>query len=205
MLHQLDIENYAVIEKLRLQFHSGLNLLTGETGSGKSILVDAFSLLLGAKASPELVRAGAERARVAGLFELERPPQGLDLEDGDLLIEREILASGKSRVYLNGRLATVTALRELAPALGDIHGQHEQQDLFLPETQLEMLDQFSATLDLGAQVADAFARWTDTGRRIEALRRNEQEKLRLLDLWKFQRQEIEQAKLRAGEDAALEE
>src|SRR5438093_7495206 len=110
MLVQLEIENYAVIESLRVAFHPGLNLLTGETGSGKSILVDAFSLLLGARASPELIRAGAERARVAGMFELAKPPSGIELEDGELLIEREILANGKSRVYLNGRLATVSAL-----------------------------------------------------------------------------------------------
>ena len=165
MLHQLEVENYAVVEKLRIGFHCGLNLLTGETGSGKSILVDALSLLLGARASPDLIRAGAERARVAGVFELAghatpegRPApgasplvrslleaSGADLEQGELLVEREILTNGKSRAYLNGRLTTLAALRELAPALADIHGQHEQQDLFLSSTQLDMVDQFSGT------------------------------------------------------------
>lgn len=205
VLHQLEIENYAVIEKLRVGFHPGLNLLTGETGSGKSILVDAFSLLLGARGSPELVRSGAERARVAGVFEISAVLPGVELEDGELLIEREILATGKSRVHLNGRLATVAALRELAPVLGDIHGQHEQQDLFEPHTQLEMLDQYCGTLELRERLAAVYAQWTEAGRRLEELRRNEQEKLRLLDLWKFQHQEIGQAKLRAGEDAELEE
>jgi DNA repair protein RecN (Recombination protein N) len=205
VLHQLEIENYAVIEKLRVRFHPGLNLLTGETGSGKSILVDAFSLLLGARASPELVRAGAERARVAGLFELGLTPPGLELEDGELLVEREILAGGKSRVYLNGRLATVAALRELAAALGDIHGQHEQQDLFSPDTQREMLDHVAGAQELQAEVAAAFTAWQETGRRLQALRRNEQEKLRLLDLWRFQHQEISQAALQPGEDTRLEE
>jgi DNA repair protein RecN (Recombination protein N) len=205
VLHQLEIENYAVIEKLRVGFHPGLNLLTGETGSGKSILVDAFSLLLGARGSPELVRAGAERARVAGVFEIAAAPAGVEIEDGELLIEREILANGKSRVYLNGRLSTVSALRELAPLLGVIHGQHEQQDLFDPQTQLEMLDQFCAALELRERLAAFYVQWTDAGRRLEELRRNEQEKLRLLDLWKFQHQEIIQARLRAAEDAELEE
>jgi len=205
MLHQLEIENYAVIEQVRVVFHSGLNLLTGETGSGKSILVDAFSLLLGGRASPELVRAGAARARVAGLFELDAPPAGVELDQGELLVEREILAEGKSRVYLNRRLATVAALRELAPALADIHGQHEQQDLFSAETQREMLDRFAGALELAHEVATAWAAWQETIRRLESLRHDEQEKLRLLDLWKFQRQEIAQAALQPGEDARLEE
>jgi DNA repair protein RecN (Recombination protein N) len=205
MLQQLEIENYAVIEKLRVGFHTGLNLLTGETGSGKSILVDAFSLLLGARASPDLIRAGAERARVAGVFELGASPPGIELEDGELLVEREILASGKSRVYLNGRLATVGTLRELAPALGDIHGQHEQQDLFSADTQRDMLDQFAGVGELREQVAESFTAWQDTVRRLDTLRRTEQEKLRLLDLWRFQHQEIAQAGLHPGEDARLEE
>ncbi|HYM13374.1 MAG TPA: DNA repair protein RecN [Bryobacterales bacterium] len=209
MLHQLEIESYAVVEKLRVEFHAGLNLLTGETGSGKSILVDAFSLLLGARASPELIRAGAERARVAGAFEVDDLKQAgsgaVDLEQGEMLIEREILANGKSRVHLNGRLTTLAALRELAPLLGDIHGQHEQQDLFSPHTQLDMLDQFCAVGDLRERVTAVFAEWAEAGRHLEALRRSEQEKLRLLDLWKFQHQEITQAALHPGEDAALEE
>jgi DNA repair protein RecN (Recombination protein N) len=209
MLHQLEIESYAVVEKLRVEFHSGLNLLTGETGSGKSILVDAFSLLLGARASPELIRAGAERARVAGVFELDglegAAPAEVDIEQGELLIEREILANSKSRVHINGRLATLAALREIAALLGDIHGQHEQQDLFSPQTQLDMLDQFCEAEPLRERVAAVFAQWADAGRRLEALRRSEQEKLRLLDLWRFQHQEITQAALKPGEDAALEE
>ncbi len=205
MLHQLEIENYAVIEKLRVSFHRGLNLLTGETGSGKSILVDAFSLLLGARASPELIRSGAERARVAGVFEPAQAPEGVELEDGELLIEREILAGGKSRAYINGRVATLAALREFAAVLGDIHGQHEQQDLFDAGTQRDMLDQFAGAEELRARVKEVFAAWQDSVRRLEALRASEQEKLRLLDLWRFQRQEITQAALQPGEDIRLEE
>ncbi len=205
MLLDLEIENYAVIEKLRVSFHPGLNLLTGETGSGKSILVDAFSLLLGARASPELIRAGAERARVAGVFEIGAAPAGLELEAGELLVEREIRADGKSRVLLNGRLATLAALRGLGPALGEIHGQHEQQDLFEAQTQRQMLDQFAGLEEQLELLGALYGAWTEARRRLEELRRNEQEKLRLLDLWKFQRQEIAQAALRPGEDAQLEE
>lgn len=205
MLHRLDIENYAVVETLRVDFHPGLNLLTGETGSGKSILVDAFSLLLGARASPEMIRAGAGRARVAGIFEVAGPPPGVELEEEEFIVEREILPNGRSRVYLNGRPATVAMLREIAPVLGDIHGQHEQQDLFSPQAQLEMLDQWSGTVPLRDSLASVFAQWTKVSARLETLRRNEQERLRLLDLWKFQHQEISSAGLQPGEDAALEE
>ena len=213
MLHQLEIENYAVIEKLRVSFHTGLNLLTGETGSGKSILVDAFSLLLGARASPDLIRSGAERARVAGVFELAFTPAlrawldeaGLELEQGELLAEREILANGKSRAYLNGRLTTAAALRQLAPALGDIHGQHEQQDLFSTDTQRDMLDRFAEAEDLVERAGAVFRAWSETGRRVEELRRSEQEKLRLLDLYQFQCREIAEAAPAPGEDARLEE
>jgi len=223
MLHLLEIENYAVIEKLRVGFHPGLNLLTGETGSGKSILVDAFSLLLGARASPELIRAGAERARVAGVFEIARTPPaaeriaraGLELEQDELLIEREVLANGKSRASVNGHLAPLSALRQIAPLLGDLHGQHEQQDLFSLSTQLEMLDRFCATLPeeragdsmtaRRERLAEVFAAWQQTGGRLETLRRSEQEKNRLLDLWTFQRREIAEANLRPGQDQRLEE
>jgi DNA repair protein RecN (Recombination protein N) len=100
MLVELVVENYAVIERLRVRFHRGLNLLTGETGSGKSIVVDALGLLLGGRASAEMVRTGAERARISGLFEA---PAGVEAEDGELLIEREILAGGKSRAFVGGR------------------------------------------------------------------------------------------------------
>ena len=127
VLHQLEIENYAVIEKLRVSFHPGLNVLTGETGSGKSILVDAFSLLLGARASAELIRSGAGRARVTGVFELALAPAlqaalseaGVELDPDELIVEREVLANGKTRAYLNSRLVTASVLRRIAPALGD--------------------------------------------------------------------------------------
>src|SRR5450631_2373725 len=148
MLHELAVENYAVVDRLRVRFHPGLNLLTGETGSGKSIVVDALGLLFGGRASGEMVRSGAERARISGRFtapDLAHP--GVETEDGELLIEREILAGGKSRAYVGSRPAAVTLLKELAPLLGDIHGQHEQQLLFSAEAQLRIVEQASGCPD----------------------------------------------------------
>src|ERR1035441_3025491 len=138
MLLELVVENYAVVERLRVHFHAGLNLLTGETGSGKSIVVDALGLLLGGRASADMIRTGEARARVAGIFEVRDQaavrrllePAGLEVEEGELLIEREILASGKSWAFVGSRPVAVALLKDLAPFLGDIHGQHDQQLLF---------------------------------------------------------------------------
>jgi len=212
MLVELTVESYAVVDRLRVRFHTGLNLLTGETGSGKSIVVDALGLLLGGRASAEMVRSGEERARVAGIFDVHGSaavravlePAGFEIEDGELLIEREVLAEGKSRAFVSSRPATATLLRDLAPHLGDIHGQHDQQLLFSSDTQREMLDTFAGAQALAAGVAESYR----AVRRVEAelaeLERTEQEKLRLLDLWQFQHREIESLRLHSGEDATLE-
>jgi DNA repair protein RecN (Recombination protein N) len=212
MLVELVIENYAVIERLRVRFHRGLNLLTGETGSGKSIVVDALGLLLGSRASPEMIRTGAERARVSGIFEAPSAPAarallesaGIEIEDGELLIEREILAGGKSRAFAGSRPVTAALLRDLAQHLGDIHGQHDQQRLFSPDAQLEILDAFAGASNLLDEVRAAYAGWRACRAELEDLERNEQEKLRLADLWSFQRREIEEVAPKAGEDAELE-
>jgi len=212
MLLELVVENYAVVERLRVHFHAGLNLLTGETGSGKSIVVDALGLLLGGRASAEMIRTGEARARVAGIFEVRDQaavrrllePAGLELEDGELLIEREILASGKSRAFVGSRPVAVALLKDLAPFLGDIHGQHDQQLLFSSEAQRDMLDTFAENRDLLDSLARLYREWRAAAAELEELERNEQEKLRLLDLWSFQRQEIESAALLPDEDARLE-
>jgi DNA repair protein RecN (Recombination protein N) len=190
-----------------------LNLLTGETGSGKSIVVDALGLLFGGRASAEMVRTGAERARISGLFEAPQMPgfhallasAGIELEEGELLLEREVLSNGKSRSFAASRPVTAALLRELAGFLGDIHGQHDQQMLFSPAAQLEMLDAFAGCQDLLAETSAAYRRWCASTAGIEELDRAEKEKLRLADLWNFQKREIENAALRAGEDAALEQ
>jgi DNA repair protein RecN (Recombination protein N) len=212
MLLELLVENYAVVDRIRIRFHPGLNLLTGETGSGKSIVVDAFGLLLGGRASAEMIRSGEARARVAGIFDVRDrgdvravlDPAGFAIEDSELLIEREILAGGKSRAFLGSRPVAVSLLRELAPLLGDIHGQHDQQLLFSAEAQRDMLDTFAGCGELPRRVAVIYENWRAAGAALETLERNEQEKLRLLDLWEFQRKEIEGAAPQAGEDEALE-
>ena len=204
MLVELAVENYAVVEKVRVRFHRGLNLLTGETGSGKSIVVDALDLLLGGRASAEMVRTGAVRARVAGVFEVDARnlPEGIEPEDGELIVEREILANGKSRAFIGGRPVTASLLRELAPQLGDIHGQHDQQQLFSSHVQREMLDEF-ACANL-AEVASLFSRWRAASEELAELERTTQEKLRQTDLLTFQRDEIDAVAPHADEDTQLE-
>ncbi len=206
MLLELTVENYAVVEKVRVRFHRGLNLLTGETGSGKSIVVDALALLLGGRASAEMVRSGAERARIAGIFEVEGSalPEGVDLEDGELILEREILPNGKSRAFAGGRPVTAALLKELARSLADIHGQHDQQQLFSQAVQREMLDGFAGAGDQLAQVASLYNRWNAAAKELDDLERTTQEKLRQADLWTFQRNEIENINPQPGEDLHLE-
>jgi DNA repair protein RecN (Recombination protein N) len=212
MLLELAVENYAVVDKLRVAFHPGLNLLTGETGSGKSILVGALDLLFGGRASADVIRSGEQRARVSGRFDvtgnqlLEAVIQelGFEIEDGELPIEREILANGKSRVYVAGRAATAGMLRQLAPFLGDIHGQHDQQQLYDPAAQRDMLDAFARDSEMLAAVWSAYRKWRAVEQELKALQGNEQDKLRQLDIWRFQQKEISAAALKPGEDVALD-
>jgi DNA repair protein RecN (Recombination protein N) len=212
MLVDLVVENYAVIERVRLRLHAGLNLLTGETGSGKSIVVDALGLLLGARASAEMVRSGAERARVSGVFEITPTPAltklledaGIETEENELLIEREIQASGKSRAMVGNRPATAALLKDLAPHLGDIHGQHDQQQLFSPAVQCEMLDAFAGEDALLAETAIAYTAWSAECRELKELERTLHESFTMSSMWDFQRREIEAAALKPGEDAELE-
>jgi DNA repair protein RecN (Recombination protein N) len=212
MLLELAVENLAVVERLRVRFHAGLNALTGETGSGKSLVVDALALLFGGRASADVIRSGADRAFVSGIFEAPAAAEftrileeaGIAAENGELLIEREILAEGKSRAYVSNRPVTAALLKQLAPYLGDIHGQHDQQKLFSPEAQLELLDEAAGAPALLEETASAWASWQDAARELAELNRAEQEKLRMADLWTMQRKEIEAVSPREGEDAALE-
>jgi DNA repair protein RecN (Recombination protein N) len=212
VLLELVVENYAVVERVRVPFHSGLNLLTGETGSGKSIVVDALGLLFGGRASADMVRSDTARARVSGIFEAPKDAScralleeaGVEIEDGELLIEREVLAGGKSRAFLGNRPVTAALLRTVATFLGDIHGQHEQQQLFSSDAQLKLVDEFAALDESLERVSGLFRQWRLVQKELEDLQKSEQEKLQLADLWSFQRKEIEAAGLKAGEDAQLE-
>src|ERR1700722_18760536 len=207
------LENYAVVDNLAVGFGPGLNLLTGETGAGKSILVDALALLLGDKASSEVIRTGAERAVVAAVFDTDGAAEkslvkvlasnGLDeSEDGSLILRREIAAGGKGRVFVNNQPATVAVLRLLAPHLATIHAQNESMLSFDGPARLSLLDAFAASsLD---PVEAAFAAWKEVRARIDELERGEQDRLRLVDLWIFQKREIEDARLQGGEDERLE-
>jgi DNA repair protein RecN (Recombination protein N) len=213
VLVELRLENYAVIDNAAVEFASGLNLLTGETGAGKSILIDALALLLGDKASSEVIRSGAQRAVVSAVFECEGQAEdaigkvleknGLDeSEDGSLIVRREIAAGGKGRVFVNNQAATVAVLRQLAPHLATIHAQNESLLSFDAPARLALLDGFAGS---GVEpVASAYESWKGISAHIEDLERGEQDRLRLVDLWMFQKREIEEAKLQAGEDERLE-
>jgi DNA repair protein RecN (Recombination protein N) len=211
MLVELLVENFAVADRVRLGLHAGLNVLTGETGSGKSIIVDSLGLLFGGRASAESVRSGAERARITGIFELPRDKAllalleaaGVEAEDGEVLVEREILANGKSRAFVGSKPVAASFLRELAPFFGDIHGQHDQQRLFGAKEQMAMLDEFAQT-----DTAPIAKIWRELRRQeaeLAELDRQEQEMLQKQDLWRFQKDEIESAGLKPNEDRDLEQ
>ena len=212
MLVELRLENYAVIDNLAVEFASGLNLLTGETGAGKSILIDALALLLGEKASSDVIRAGSEKAVISAVFEADGAAEksiaqvlennGLDSEEDSVILRREIASGGKGRVFVNNQPATVSVLRQLAPHLATIHAQNESLLSFDGPARIALIDAYAGTLTEPA--AEAFLQWKEIRCRIEELERDEQDRLRLLDLWSFQRREIDDAKLHAGEDEQLE-
>ncbi len=208
MLVELRAENYAVIDHAIAVFGPGLNLLTGETGAGKSILVDALALLMGGKSSGELVRHGAEKAVVACVFESTPGAEaileenGIDADGPDIILRREIFSTGKGRVFVNNQPATVAALKQLAPELALVHAQTETLFSFDQSQQRILLDRF-AGISTGA-VAEAHAHWRAAQQKLDDLLQGEQDRLRMVDLWIYQRQEIESARLEAGEDEALE-
>ena len=212
MLVELRLENYAVIDNVVVEFASGLNLLTGETGAGKSILIDALSLLLGEKASTDVIRSGTERAMVSAVFEAEGGQQkaiaeiletnGLDADSDSLIIRREIATGGKGRVFVNNQPATVAVLRQLGPHLATIHAQNESLMSFDGGARLSLLDAY-ASIQTNV-VSEVFTRWKEIREKIVELESNEQDKLRLLDVWSFQKKEIEEAQLQPAEDERLE-
>ena len=212
MLVELRLENYAVIDNLVVEFASGLNLLTGETGAGKSILIDALTLLLGEKASSDVIRSGTDRAVVSAVFEIESSTaklagailekNGLDSENDSIILRRELSATGKGRVFINNQPATVAVLKSLGPYLATVHAQNETLSAFDGPARLALLDMYACS-QVGA-AAEAFHGWRSIRDRIEQLQRDEQDRLRLVDLWTYQKREIEEARLQVGEDVHLE-
>ncbi len=209
MLLELRVENYAVIDSLAVEFAPGLNLLTGETGAGKSILIDALSLLLGDKASTEMIRHGAEKAVVSGVFEADErqlrrvlEENGIEAEGAQIIVKREIAVGGKGRVFVNNQPATVALLRALAPALASIHAQNETILAFDAAARLALLDIYAGQ-DL-SDLAAKYEAWAGVRDRLASFERDEQDRLRMADLWSFQKKEIEAAKLHPGEDQKLE-
>jgi len=208
MLVELRAENYAVIDHAIAVFGPGLNLLTGETGAGKSILVDALALLMGGKASAEVVRHGADKAVVSCVFEstaiadtiLEE--NGIDSGGSEVILRREILVTGKGRVFVNNQPATVAVLKLLAPELALVHAQSETLSSFDQAQQRILLDRFAGIET--HHVSDAYHQWQTAARKLAELEQGEQDRLRMVDLWSYQKKEIETAQLAPGEDAQLE-
>jgi len=195
MLRFLRIRNLAVIEAVEVEFESGFNVLTGETGAGKSILVEAVGLLLGARASSDLVRTGEAQAAIEAIFE--------DAAGRELIVRREISSQGRSRSFINGALATAAALRDLSARLVELHGQHEHQALLDPLTHLPLLDEYADLGDLAGKVAASWNTVRTLREQLERSRMDAREKAARLDLIAFQLGEIEKASPKAGEDDEL--
>jgi len=214
MLHEIHIQNYAVIDDLTVEFHPGLNLLSGETGSGKSIVVDALGLALGGRAATDLIRTGCDRATVTAVFRSPVQPawkQWLEeyglagSDEAEIIFRRVIHSNGRSRLLVNDQPVTLAAVRVLADLLVEVHGQNEQVSLFSSDSQLDLLDRFTGSDELREQVGELYARRRQLEAEVESLSQNEQDRLRAIDLLSFQLRELEQAELEPGEDDRLEE
>jgi DNA repair protein RecN (Recombination protein N) len=212
VLTELRIRDFALIHSLAVRLGAGLNVLTGETGAGKSIVVDALSLLLGGRGSVEYVRAGAARASVEGVFELEGSvlrdlleERGIEPgDDGVVVLKREVAAEGRSRAWINGSPTTVGVLAEVGGALVTLHGQHEHQTLLRRDEQRSILDAYAGLEPLAAEVADAYGAARAAAGEIETLERRRRETLQRVDFLRFQVEEIDAAAPRPGEEETLE-
>ncbi|MFD1850578.1 DNA repair protein RecN [Oceanobacillus bengalensis] len=216
MLTELSIHDFAIIDNISITFQDGLTVLTGETGAGKSIIIDAIQLLAGGRGSVEYVRHGTKKCEIEGLFIIDNPNHtiyhtaiqfGVEIQDGQVVLERTISASGKSICRVNGKLVTLGILREFGRTLIDIHSQHETQALMNPENHLELLDLYQPNLILKAKedYSDLFEKLSKLKKRYIKLSNNEQEMAHRLDLLQFQLKELEQANLSPNEDVILEE
>jgi DNA repair protein RecN (Recombination protein N) len=216
LLNELSIRNFAIIESLSVSFNKGLTVLTGETGAGKSIIIDAIHLLVGSRGSAEFVRHGEDKAEIEGLFFIEGEQHpcyakaaefGIEIEDGMIVLRRDISASGKSVCRINGKLVTIAVLREVGSSLIDIHGQHEHQELMDETRHINLLDQFGAEEILPAlsEYQHVYRSFEQTQKKLKSLSENEQQMAHRLDLIQFQHDEIQSANLRINEDEELSE
>ncbi|TLS36383.1 DNA repair protein RecN [Pseudalkalibacillus caeni] len=213
MLAELSIRNFAIIEEISLSFEKGLTVLTGETGAGKSIIIDAIGLLVGGRGSSEYVRYGTKKAEIEGLFHIEPAHPciqkleelGIEINDGMVILRRDISSSGKSACRINGKLVTLGILREIGQNLIDIHGQHEHQDLMQEEKHLQLLDHFGERSIKSAltEYRAIYARYKKVEKQIKDLSENEQKMAQRLDLIQYQLEEIQTADLHPNEDEEL--
>jgi DNA repair protein RecN (Recombination protein N) len=212
MLETLTIKNIAVIDSAEIPFKSGLNILSGETGAGKSIVIEAIGLLLGSRANVELIRSGADEAVVEGLFDISDIPwmrerlsrAGFDSGSSELLIKRIVHRGGRHRIYVNGELSTLAILQDLCEGLIDLCGQHEHQSLLKPVTQLELLDRYGGIQDKTREFATQFSHVRSLSRERDALRTAEAERTQRADFLKFQIEELRGAELSPDEDDKLQ-
>jgi DNA repair protein RecN (Recombination protein N) len=211
MLRFLRIRDFALIRNLEIEFCEGLTVLTGETGSGKSIIVDAFGLLVGGRASQDMVRTNSETAVLEGVFTAENPAvnelmaaAGIEAEEESLLIRREISAGGRGRVFINNSLATLSLLKAIGNSLADIHGQQEHQALLDLSSHLKWLDRFGGNESVVFKLREKHREMRGISDRLDALAMDEQERQRLLDILRFQVEEIRRAEIRPGEKEELE-
>lgn len=215
MLSELSIKNFAIIEQLSISFQKGLTVLTGETGAGKSIIIDAINLLVGGRGSAEFVRHGEEKAEIEGLFYIENGHPcfqkmqdfGIDIEEGTIILRRDINLSGKSVCRINGKLITISTMREIGSSLIDIHGQHEHQELMDETRHLNLLDTFASSelADVLKEYEDIYQKYVQTNKKLLNLTDNEQQMAQRIDLLQFQHQEITNSDLKMNEDDELME
>jgi len=214
VLTLLRIKNIALIDELAIEFGAGLNLLTGETGSGKSIIVDSLGALTGARISNDLIKEGQRSASIEGLFTFAGDrdllqildESGIEIEQtNELIVRRELSTTGKNRIFINGQLVTQNLLKRIGAFLVDIHGQGEQAAIYDVDTHISILDDIAGVNQLKKKVAEAFSRMANIRSELAALQRDSAEKLQLVDVLRFQTDEIDSVKLRVGEDVELED
>ena len=212
MLLEISIKNFAIIEEISLTFENGMTVLTGETGAGKSIIIDAMNLMLGARASLDVIRHGANKAEIEGLFSVGENPaltqvleeNGIDVTE-ELIIRRDILQNGRSIGRINGQMVNLTILRAVGQYLVDIHGQHDQEELMKPNMHIRMLDEFGDEqfANVKKHYQGLFESYRQLRKRVVTKQKNEQEHKARIEMLEFQIAEIEAAALKAGEDQVL--